>query len=369
MAIQVLAHIPRLRMTPDRFETPGGSLVKLTWESYDGLTLGAFSGSKHLYEATDPVFLLVELNLDLPFVRPGPPKRNGMVEMKVPRREWADLLPRITGSAFLPAFHEQLVDTVWAGLTLATPGAAPADPRMSVTILLPAPDTHVQLGTESMQGIRVQGEADQEYVFGPATACRPLEAADLQRACEFMPAARNMAAHPELGPALRQLLGTSEASLASGDRLLLAVSALEALLLPEVATGQQDALAARVTALLGDAAEPIARALYRARSRAVHDGPDMAGDVIDGTAEQLLADVLIAAEALIGGDSDKLLPSMSPELPAAPATLKWTETVRGSAGSERLHPRPPWASGTGTAGVDLQPVGLENSGSVADLRV
>ena len=353
--VRVLAHLPRLRMEPDQVPTPFGTLVKLTWASYSSLTMGAFDDWQLQYEAADPVFLLAELDVDLPFLKPGAVRGTQIAEMKFPRPEWYGLIPTILQTPFLTLLHEQLVDPVWGGFALAVPGAAPGAPRMSVTFLLAGEGSSVELNGQRLTGIRIQGEADQEYVFSAHTAGLPLSTAQVVRAVDLMPAAHSADEHELLGPALRQLLATTEPTLEPGDRLMLAVSALEALLLPEVRVGMQDVLARRVRALLGEPAEPLARKLYRARSQAVHDGPDApkAVELPIGTAEQLLADVIVAASECISA-GELFRPDRLDSGPSA-ATSRVDLTVRGHAPVDRLLPRPVWNSATFTAGVNLSP--------------
>ncbi len=311
--VQLMAHIPRLRMEPAAVDLPVGTLVKPTWDSYDAITLGAFTDWAAAYEAADPVFLLLEGEIDLPFLAPGHEDVEGMSEMKFRSTAWNDLIPQILGSPFLTAFHDQVADVVWAALMLAAPGAAPGWPRTSVTFLLPD-DGHVHLPDGGRHtGLRIQCEADQEYVYSADTACAPLTDAQLQRAATLVPVVQRLRDDERLGPALGQLLATTEATLAPAERLVIAVSALEGLLLPEVRSGLQDTFATRVAQLLGPWADAPARDLYRARSRAVHDGPDAAeARITPGVAEQVLADVLIAsldklaapADDLAGGDPE-----------------------------------------------------------------
>ncbi len=331
--IQVLTHLPRLRLQPDQVDFPIGTLVKPTWASFDSLTLGAYSDWQRQYDAADPVFLLVEGDIDLPFVQPGSVPGSQMAELKIPKAEWHGLLPRILGVDFLGWFHDAYVDVVWAAFMLAAPGASPGSPRTSVTWLLPGEGHVVSLGGEQRTGIRVQGEADLEYTFSADTACRPLSTADIQRAADLVPVVQRVLADERLAPSLAQLLTTTESTLTPGDRLVLAVSALEGLLLPEVRTGLQDTFAERITTLLGTGAEERARSVYRARSRAIHGGRARADDpVTTALPEQLLADVIVASEGTLP--------------PAA-------QERRGFASENRLLPRPAWSSATFHTGVDL----------------
>lgn len=334
--IQLFAHLPRFRMESDQVPFPLGTLVKLTWESYDSLTMGAFTDWRPRFEAADPVFLLVEGEVDLPFVQPGTVQGTAMAEMKFPAVRWWDLLPQVLGSTFVSDVHDAIVDVAWASLLLAVPGAAPAWPRSSVTLLMPAEGHTVVLGGEPRTGLRIQGEADQEYVYSADTACRPVSDDDLVRAASLVPVVRRLAEDAALTAVLRQLMAAADAGLGPADRLVLAVSALEGLLLPDVRSGQQDAFALRVTELLGPGLAPVARAAYRARSRAIHDGPEAAGPEIPAAAaEQLLADVLLASAG-------------APDLPDPTAP-------RGASPQGRLLPRAAWVSGTVTTGIDLTP--------------
>ncbi|WP_374457635.1 hypothetical protein [Nocardioides sp.] len=331
--IKFLMHLPRLRLQADQVPLSFGTLVKPTWDSFDSLTLRAYSDWQRAYEAADPVFLLVEGDVDLPFLQKGSVSGSQMVELKMPSDEWDDMLPRIFGTSVFSWIHDTYADVVWAAFVLAAPGAGPGRPRTSVTWLIPDDGHVVALGGEQRTGIRVQGEADLEYLFSADTACVPLSDDDVMRAMQLVPVVQQVLADERLGPALRQLLATTGPTLTPGERLVLAVSALEGLLLPEVRVGLQDTFAQRVVALLGADLEERARSLYRARSKAVHDGAEHGGVLVAaGLPEQLLADVIVASDG---------------SLPRA------TQDLRGSASTERLLPRQEWFSATFSTNVDL----------------
>lgn len=328
-----LAHLPRFRMAPDHFAfAPGIDLVKLTWEGYNSITLGAFADWRRRYEQADPVFVMVEVDLDTPLLVPGSLPHFAMLELKGPLASFQDLIPQI--SYGLTKFHDLVVDQVWACLLLALPGASPGSPRNSVTAMLPGDGTVLRWQDQAYLGIRIQGEFDQEYVYSGDTACTPIELHDLLRAAALMPVVGKLRDDELLANGLNQLMAVTSPALAPGERLVLAISTLEGLLLSEVrGRRQQDALAAGVVDLLGPGAETRTRDLYRARSRAVHYGPAAAADTIEpGLAEQLLADVLVAS---VGGE-----PSPG-------------RALRGSGRPERLNPRPLWCSATLTTGVSL----------------
>ncbi|MET1088191.1 MAG: hypothetical protein ABWY04_13890 [Arthrobacter sp.] len=334
--INLLTHLPRLRMEPDQVPLPWGKLVKVTWESYDRITAHAFSDWAKRYIAADPVFLLAEADVDLPFLRQESGSEAGMLEMKVPNEGWYGIVPQALGSDLLTSFHDKVADKVWAALMLAVPGAALGRPRSSVTFLFPQ-DGCVEFGGHLLSGIRIQGETDQEYAYSADAACVPLTESDLVRALTLLPVVERIFNHESLHPALDHLLATTDPTLGPGERLMLAVSALEDLLLPEVREGLQDNFAQRVASILGPSAEATARQLYRARSSAFHQGPEALNDtdLTPGLAEQLLADVIVAE---------------------AGTPLVFDHSVRGKAPTNRLFPRSVWCSATMTIGAsDLRP--------------
>jgi len=149
----ILIHLPRLRLARDEpFEVGFGRLVKPTWESYDNLTLGAFSDWQTLFDH----FLHLSDDFDLPFVKPGPSELESMVEIKVSDQQWS-YLPSILGHHVVNAVHDVFADVIWAALLLAAPGAASDHPRSSVTFVVPEEGYHVELRGQVHQGIRVQG--------------------------------------------------------------------------------------------------------------------------------------------------------------------------------------------------------------------
>ena len=112
-----------------------------------------------------PGLLWFQADIDLPFVHPGPAQQAGMMEMKLPRATWRDTLPGLGGDV-LNVFHDRFVDPVWAALALAAPAALPVDPRSSISFLMPAGGRqHIELSGAEFEGVRVQGDADQDLVF------------------------------------------------------------------------------------------------------------------------------------------------------------------------------------------------------------
>jgi hypothetical protein len=366
--IIMLAHIPRLRIEgSEDLAIADGVLTKLPWEQYDDLTLGAFSDWRERYVATDPVFYWWQGELDLPILRPGSVPQNSLQEMKTPRAGWGALAAGV-GLGVLDAFHRAAVDPLWAALTLAAPQAAPAPPRSSVTFLLSPGDAHLAIGDQRMFGARVQGEADQELVYGADLAGPALGAAAVARAAGLVERMSWALEHPDVGPIVRQLLATTEVALSPTDRLTLAVVALEAALLPEITSGLTETFARRLANLLGtDDAQRArihaeARTLYGLRSATLHgaEGGSASAAALGPRphvdAERLLA---AAVEAICEGvAAGTPLDSLRQEIDSGPpagrtAPPPASEDAVPGAPDERLHPARPWFSGTLTVGLSL----------------
>jgi hypothetical protein len=370
----ILVHIPRLRIEGDEdLPIAGGVLTRLPWEFYDRITLGAFTDWRERYVATDPVFYWWQGDLDLPVIRPGAVSANRIQELKAPRAGWGELAWRL-GLGVLDNVQVAVVDPLCAALTLVAPGASPAPPRSSVSFLLLPSDSpfHLELGGEPAFGARIQGEADQELVYGVDLAGPRLSAFTVACAAALVEPMSRACADDEVGPILRQLLATSDVSLSPTDRLTLAVAALEAALLPEIRTGLTETFARRLSMLVGSsdderaAVAALGRRLYRLRSAALHgesvaDGARTRPERAHLEAERLLADAVGAIwdRAEAGTSLDRL----RQELDAASFERRESAATRDrtavSAGDERLHPVPPWVSGTFTEGVCLAaPEGL-----------
>lgn len=350
-----ISHIPLIRMERrDDFPIGSGVLTKLPWEQFDDLAQGAFTDWRPKYESADPVFFWHQQDMDLPFVRAGSAK--GMEELKITPAGWRTMLPRL-GHELISAFQDQLVDPVWAALALAAPAALPPSPRSSVTFCLPAGEAYFEIGNRTMNGVRVQGDADQELVYLPDAACKPLDDSVLERAAGLVAIARKALEIPDIGPALRQLLDTADVSLSPSERLLLAVAAIENLLLPDVTVDSGDVFARRLSNLLGlDGAHraalfDIARDLHRRRSAVIHADTGKANriELPPATAEQLLAGAIEAAspEAASGLAIDAIRTQLDERgTSRTPPLALPVSDPPGVAPAYRLGPRNAWFAGT-----------------------
>ena len=244
-----ITHMPLIRMQrDDDFPIAGGFLTKLPWQQFDGLTQGAFTDWRHKYEQADPVFFWYQEEVDLPFVYAG--SVPGMEEIKIPPAGFHTLLPGL-GYGIVTAFLVGFVDPLWAALALAAPCGLAAPPRSSVTFFMPAGEHHFELGERKTGGARVQGDADMELVYLADGAGAPLSDAVLERAAKLIGTARVALGDEAVAPALRQLLGSADVILTPVEQMLLAVTATENLLFPDVTTGSGDVFSRRLGTLLG----------------------------------------------------------------------------------------------------------------------
>lgn len=368
MAVLVfIAHLPLLRMErQDDFAIGNGVLTKIPWTQFDALTQRAFTDWQAKYEQADPVSFWYQEDLDLPLIQPG--GVGGMEEAKTPMAGWTTLVPRL-GYGIAAAFHASLVDPVWAALALAAPGGIAPAPRSSVTFVLPAGgDHHLAFSDERRTGgLRVQGDADMELAFLRSATAAPLSDDVLARAAALVPVARAGLADALVGQALRTLLDSAHVSLTPVDRVLLAVSALEDLLVADVSEPPAETMARRLGHLFGGDAAQIAevrdaaRALYRRRSalfhadQTLHDVPDDAAV----TAAQLLAGgITRAVVSRPGADLRQGVGGHAGDTTAwhatldagpiegPPATLWPASDAPGRAPAYRLGPRRSWFAGT-----------------------
>jgi hypothetical protein len=295
--IVFLAHLPLLRIPAESVPFHGGDLWRMPFEAYRSITAGAFDRPRE-YEATSPVFYRRMKALELPFLS----KRTEADKGNMLQLKWASGIPSTI--PLLEGFLSHFVEPAWAALVLAAPGAALPPPRFSCAFVeTPDQDVMFELGGR-FSSIQSQGDADHEYLFSSELALEPLGDAALARARAIAPHIEELRNSPAVSAALEALLATSAPSLAPAEQLTIAVTSLEALLLPEVRSGLKATFARRASNLLGsDPEERMAlsstfRMLYDLRSASVH-GADLrhATDTSEvlrfAFAEQLLAASLL----------------------------------------------------------------------------
>ncbi len=289
-----LSHLPLLRIGEETVPFAGGELWRLPFDLYNDLTLGAFSDHRRTYDAVAPVFYRVDLDLDLDILKPGRADNRRVLELKAPTNKWRWVCESANVS-LLEGFQRSMVDPAWAALSLVCPSAAVPAPRLSVTFVHSAGDAHFEVIGDSWNTLRIQGDADQDYLFLPEAAGTVMPAEVLTRATQIHQLLGAIENQAELTAALLLLLAASSPLLNDSEQTTLAVMALEALLAPEVRSGSRAEFATRISRLLGvddpdrAALKRIAQGLYDARSASVHGRVADVPGLVDGSGPQLLA--------------------------------------------------------------------------------
>lgn len=364
-AIVLLTHMPLVRIDEDEIPFAEGELWRLPYEQYDQLSLGVFADSQPLYERTTPVFLRHDLpDAELPGLREGGTTEGGrMAELKAPTKSW-ELLPQL-GFGFIAGYHETVVDPAWTALLLAAPASAMPQPRLSVTFVVRGEEqAYFEINDVIYDGVRVQGDADQELLFSPRATGSLLPRSTIERANELQRVVAAARGNAKLSAAVDALGATTHPSLSRPDQMALAATALEALLLPEVTSGIEATFARRLAALLAadDAdqkeIEDVAHELYDARSARLHGEshrPSAEIDVIgDAWAQRLLAAAVVALTERVtaGGDIDEICAALDDGSRVGGGSIG--DTV-GQSPPDRLATREPYrATGWSTTG-SLEP--------------
>jgi TPR repeat protein len=276
--VRMMSHVPLVRIDAPRVEIGGGALVALPFEDYDDMVAGSFTDGRRDYESTSPVFFLSEYEVEVP----------------------DDALEGITDR------HLADCDRVRDALALAAPGSSIPDPLLSLRILdIASANRHTQTR---------QGQADQELLFLGAQETFLLSDDALAQASVLLDVVDRCVG--ELRQAIDVLHDAADLSLTPNEQLTLCTIELEALLLPELTTELKQTFARRLGHLLGGSdTEAIARAVYAARSDAVHG--DSAAYAVPGRAQALLAGAVVALEALTRDGS--MLEEIRERLDAGPA--------------------------------------------------
>ncbi len=161
-----------------------------------------------------------------------------------------------------------------------------------------------------MQGLHIQGDADQEYLFLPDAAGAPVPAKTIELASSLLSFVRMAMQHPEFSPALSFLTASTAPTLSKFEQLTLSVIALEALLLPELLKSLPSTFARRLSALLavddGHRGElkRMAKKLYGYRSAGLHGGPSFnlegSRTIEQAHGPQALAAAILALASMLG---------------------------------------------------------------------
>lgn len=294
-----LAHLPLLRIVEEEVSFAEGRLWRLPFALYNQLSKRAFEDHEKAYEETAPVFYRFEADLDSPLIRPAEKFTGRVWEHKLPSNNW-ELIDQL-GLDFILRFQWNLVERARAALLLAAPACSIPTSLLSVTFVWLAEAGGFQIGDEFVGTIRVQGDADQEYLFLPEMAGPPLSIEVIKDAENCLRIVDGLGQQPELLAATRALLGATAPILSPIDQLVLTVRAIEALLLPEVTSGLGKTFTQRLSSLLAvdevhrEALGKTARTLYDARSASLHGEAPRSREEADAAAAQAHAEQLLAA--------------------------------------------------------------------------
>ena len=313
--LSFVAHLPLLRIASEQINCGDFSLWRMPFTFFNDLTQGAFSDHQARYDATQPVFLRVDMTFDAGdgLVRkvraPGP----AVMELKISTANWTSLTPM--GLHSILALHDGVIDRFSSALALAVPASVLPPSRWSVTFAQVDEEHSFVFGDRPYGTVRVQGDADVEYLFENSCAGDALDDAAIQRAGQWLGLVDFAMQHEALAAALRVLRASAAPSLTEDDQSLLCSVALEALLQPEVRSGLGEVFATRSSHLPGAedvaALRSAAAILYDARSAGLHgaaQAPDATVPVHALYAAQLLAAAVVGlAHGLrAGGTLDQL---------------------------------------------------------------
>jgi hypothetical protein len=300
--LDFLVHLPLLRIEEPVLPFGPGKLYRMPFDHYNQVTLGAFEEQRAKYEATEPVFLSFSVPVDEDLLQPRGDDAKGVTEIKMPSTRTA-MLDQL-GLGVINWVHDRLVTPAWSSLLLAAPATALAPPRWSQTFLGFPEGFTLRLGPQPTLAVRVQGQADHEYLFLADAVSQPIPSDAVALAAALLLQLRDWEQVPELRAALASLRATGVPLLSRQDRVTIAVQALEFLLLPDVHTTLKKTFSRRVSALLTSAGQPtaplsaVAADLYALRSESVH-GARVTSDT--EAAERYYAEQILAAAIRTAG--------------------------------------------------------------------
>lgn len=307
-----LAHLPMLRIAEEAIAFAGGTLWCLPFETYNALSLGAFEDHQKAYEATAPVFYRFEADLDVALGTLPDDGKAHAIELKIPTNNQA--MAAELGLEFVLRFRQNLAERARAALLLAAPACGIPDTGLSATFVRLTDPGGFQVGNMVAATIRVQGDADQEYLFLPEAAGSPLSVEAIGDADRCLAIVDGLGQQPDLLAATRALMGATAPMLSAMDQLVLSVRAIEALLLPDITRGLGRTFAQRLSGLLGvdathrEALRGHARTLYDARSASLHGEAPRSPAAADTAAAQAHAEQLLAASIRRMAERSKAIP-------------------------------------------------------------
>ena len=274
-ACTITAHLPMLRIEPERISFHDFDLWRMPFEVYNDLTGGNLDSLKTDYEAVAPVFLQFSSDAQVPDEAEVAEEQNGesegarVIELRSQESAYQSLGLLGLGSAAAQ------IRGIWSLISLAFPFLLLPEPGLS-QIFVHADDG--EIGLSNVRGSRacVQGPADYEYFFLDIPHQRTLKAEDFPRLRDTFKLVGALYDDSSLRFALESFLESLSPVFGWAERTTLCVIALESLLMPEITENLTETFARRLPhLLLGEESgvsvdESLARRLYAARSDEMH---------------------------------------------------------------------------------------------------
>ena len=291
-------HLPLLRTSETSIPFLGGTLWQMPFETFNGLTSGAFESHQPAYEQTRPVFFNFEMEVpETEWINEPGEHSKSVMELKLPTNE---LHYKNETSAWYPFnifhfIHDEVVDRIWEALILAIPTGQFVQPRHSITFInadnnLP----YFKITGDNLTSMaNFRGDADVEYLFMPEAYGGHASVDLLITASDCYTQLKQVHIDADLEEALRSLKTATLPYITAAEQFTICMAALENLMIPEVYEDIRKTFSHRIAALLSSLPEAYAekfelcKTLYTIRSQAVH-GQETKDREFSVSAESLL---------------------------------------------------------------------------------
>lgn len=310
-------HLPFLRSKEPNIPFLGGTLWTMPFETFNGLTSGAFEDHQASYEQTKPVFFNYELNADdVPSANQSDEPSSSVMELKVPTNEqnYNDEIINTYPFNIFKYIQDKIMDSVWETLILGIPTGQFVQPRHSISFI--NSDNDVKYfninDTYLTSKVNFRGDADLEYILMPEASGREIDVSSLKEAEKFyrtLPVIHN---NDDLSMALTSMKTSNLPYITEDEKLTICSSALENLVIPNVDTDIRKTFAHRIAAILSESAgeynriSELSRELYGIRNQAIHGKGTKTSSFSPSYEAQLLLSQIIKTLAVKAGKGEKL---------------------------------------------------------------
>jgi hypothetical protein len=327
----VIAHLPLLRIAPERISFREFDLWQMPFESYSSLAGENLASLEADYRATAPVFLHFSSEMDPRDEHEADPELDAQEE---PSPEGDDGQNRIVEMRSQESAYHNLawmglisaanqVRSIWSLLSLAFPDLLLPDPGFSQIFVL-ADEGTIGVSNVRASRVSVQGPADYEYLFLDGSNQPVLTAEDFSPFRKVFSLARKLYAQAFPDAVLAAFLEAHSPALGSAERTTMSVVALEALVMPDITNGLTKTFVKRLTNLCPEVDRRLARSLYVARSDEMHatepDDQSLPAALLDSSALRTLSSAICRMAELIG--VDRAIHQVRRGLDAAPAVAE-----------------------------------------------